>query len=274
MTRDTVRNTLRSSGWTLLAVLVLLTAVTTASAAGETTVRLAAEDRVTVSGTTTVDVVVDAADGGVGAYNVTLAVADPATAEITGIELHGDPAEETARTAVAADGSSATAVAALADTNDTGSVPIVTVTLRGVEAGATDLDLTVTALGDERGHSYTTDARGAELTVGAGSSGGGGGGGGGSSAGAGDAEPTERPTAGTTETGEQPTERPDGDASGEDDADGTATPDSPSTTPTERSTTASGTPERTETTSSAPGFGLTVALVALLTAALLLRRDR
>lgn len=254
MTRDR-RNTIRSSGWTLLAVLLVLAAATTASAAGETTVRLAAEDRVTVSGTTTVDIVVDAADGGVGAYNVTLAIADPTTAEVVGVELHGDPAEQTARTAVAADGSSATAVAALADTNDTGSVPIVTVTLRGVEAGTTDLDLTVTALGDEQGHSYTTDARGAELTVGSGSAGGGG------SAGAGEAQPTERPEG----TDAQPTESPDGDATGEDDTDGTATP-----TPTA----ASETTERAETTSSAPGFGAAAALLALLTAALALRREQ
>lgn len=45
--------------------------------------------------------------------------------------------------------------AALADTADTGSVTIATITLRHEAAGTSDVSLTVDALGTEAGQSYT-----------------------------------------------------------------------------------------------------------------------
>lgn len=167
MDEHTVQDTLGSGGRvvTLVAVATLVICVATAAAAGPTTVRLAANESVTVSQTTTVDVVVEDVDGGVGAYNVSVAVNDPSIARITDVELKGDPSEETRRVTLADDGSSATMVAALADTADTGRVTIATVTVRGEAVGSTPLDLTVTALGDERGRSYTPEAEATSLTI-------------------------------------------------------------------------------------------------------------
>ncbi|WP_251343662.1 hypothetical protein [Haloplanus halophilus] len=167
MNRDTACDLLTGRGPRLAAVVVvtLLVAAATVGAAGATTVRLAAADDVAVSETTTVDVVVDDASGGVGAYNVTVALTDPSIASITNVELLGDPSARTSRVDLAADGSSATMVAALTNTADTGDVTIARVTLRGDGPGSTGLDLTVAALGDERGDSYTTDARATNLTV-------------------------------------------------------------------------------------------------------------
>jgi hypothetical protein len=167
MNRHTVRDLLTGHGRRLgtVVVVMLLVAVATAGAAGATTVRLASTDDVPVSETTTVDVVVDDADGGVGAYNVTVALTNPSVASITDVELLGNPSAETSRVDIAGDGSSTTMVAALMDTADTGDVTIAKVTLRGDGPGSTDLELRVAALGDERGNSYTTDSEPTSLTV-------------------------------------------------------------------------------------------------------------
>lgn len=151
-----------------LAVVVLLTlvvAVTAGGAAGSTTVRVTAEDSVAVSETTTVDVVVDDADHGVGALNVTVALANPTVANITDVELKGNPSEKTSLVRIAPDGSSVTMIAALMDTEETGAVTIASVTVRAEHAGTTDVNLTVSALGDERGHSYVTASKDTRLTV-------------------------------------------------------------------------------------------------------------
>lgn len=51
------------------------------------------------------------------------------------------------------------------DTDDTGSVTIATISVRGEAVGDMDLELTVSALGDENGNSYSTTASGTELVV-------------------------------------------------------------------------------------------------------------
>jgi hypothetical protein len=120
---------------------------------------------VDVGETTTFDVVVSNADGGVGAYNVTVGVADSSVASITDVELGGDPAF----TDTFGSGDATTVRAAGADTADTGEVSILTVTVEGVENGTTDVTVDVNALGTEAGVNYAVpQATGATLTVGTG----------------------------------------------------------------------------------------------------------
>jgi hypothetical protein len=120
---------------------------------------------VDVGDTTTVDVVVDSADGGVGAYNVTVGLADGSVASITDVEFGGDPG--VSETFGPADAT--TARAALADTDDTGSVTVLTVTIEGLSAGTTDVTVDVNALGTEDGINYAVpQTSGATLTVGEG----------------------------------------------------------------------------------------------------------
>ncbi|MGM0592622.1 MAG: dockerin type I domain-containing protein, partial [Halobacteriota archaeon] len=110
--------------------------------------------------------VVDDADGGVGAYEATVEVADPSVATITDVEVHGGAGSNLVEVDIAADGSSVEITAATMDTDDTGSVPIATITVEGGAAGSTDLTPTVDALGDEQGTSYAvTGTTGASLTV-------------------------------------------------------------------------------------------------------------
>jgi hypothetical protein len=125
-----------------------------------------ADASVDVGDTTTVDVVVDSAAGGVGAYNVTVALSDPSVASITDVEFGGDPG--LTETPVDTD-STVTARAALADTDQSGAVTILTVTLEGVADGTTDVTVDVNALGTEAGVNYAVpQTTGATLTVGEG----------------------------------------------------------------------------------------------------------
>jgi hypothetical protein len=120
----------------------------------------------TVGGTTTYDLVVDTADGGVGAYTATVTVDDPSVATITDVQLLGSPAEQTTSVDIASDGSSVTIDAALMNTANTGSVTVATITVEGESAGTTSLSPSVSALGTENGNSYAiTGTNGASLTV-------------------------------------------------------------------------------------------------------------
>ncbi|EJN58504.1 PKD domain-containing protein [Halogranum rubrum] len=115
---------------------------------------------------TAFDVVVQNANGGVGAYDFTVTVDDPNVAAITDVQLQGSPSSQTSDVTIADDGSSVDVVAALADTDDTGAVTIATITVEGERDGETDLSLDVEAVGTEAGASYTvTEATGATLTV-------------------------------------------------------------------------------------------------------------
>ncbi|WP_373188865.1 hypothetical protein [Halolamina sp.] len=133
----------------------------------ETAVSLKPNSVTATSGeTTTYDVVVDTANGGVGAYNFIVSIADPSVASISDVTVGGNPSEQTTDVSIADDGASTDVTAVLADTNDTGSVTIATVTIQGDEGGTSDIGLTVDALGTESGESYTvTETAGASITV-------------------------------------------------------------------------------------------------------------
>ncbi|RLM89321.1 PKD domain-containing protein [Halobellus sp. Atlit-38R] len=137
------------------------------SDAPETSVSLSpANGETFVGGTTTYELVVDDAQGGVGAYEATVSLDDPSVGSITDVSLQGSPAGQTTNVDVASDGSSVAIDAALMDTADSGSVPVATITVQGNAAGATDLSASVSALGNEAGNSYTvTGTQGASLSV-------------------------------------------------------------------------------------------------------------
>ena len=115
-------------------------------------------------GTTTFDVVVANASGGVGAHNTTVSVADPTVARITDVQLAGAPGVQDVT--VAGDNASVDIDAALMDTNDTGPVAVATVTIEANASGTTAVDLAVSALGNETGTDYVVnDTASASLTV-------------------------------------------------------------------------------------------------------------
>jgi hypothetical protein len=128
-------------------------------------VRLAAAEEPTAVGeTTTVAVVVESADGGVGAYDLTVAVEDPDVASVVDVAVAGGPGARDV--GVAPDGSNASVRAALMDTDDAGEVTVATVTVRGESVGSADLGVSVETLGDERGRAYAVTAeRGASVAV-------------------------------------------------------------------------------------------------------------
>jgi len=121
------------------------------------------DDLVAVNGTTTYDVVVENADGGVGAYSLALSVDDGAIATIADVSADEDAMSDVQ---VSADGSSATADVALLDTEQTGSVTVATVTVAGEADGEADIGLEMSSLGTESGDAYNVTAEnGATLTV-------------------------------------------------------------------------------------------------------------
>ncbi|MDQ2054593.1 PKD domain-containing protein [Halobellus sp. H-GB7] len=133
----------------------------------ETSVSLSpANGESSVGGTTTYELVVDDAEGGVGAYTATVSVDDPSVGSITDVELQGNPAEETSEANIAADGSSVAIDAALMNTADSGSVVVATITVQGEAAGSTSLSTAVEAIADEDATTYAvTGTNGASLTV-------------------------------------------------------------------------------------------------------------
>jgi hypothetical protein len=129
----------------------------------ETELTLSPVDQTVTSGsTTTVDVVVDSADGGVGAGTFAVSVDDPSVAFITDAEVQNGPMDQFVQSSIAADGGSATVEYATADTADSGSVPVVTLTLEGATTGSTSVSIDDATLYDETGAPYvvtgTSDA--------------------------------------------------------------------------------------------------------------------
>jgi hypothetical protein len=125
--------------------------------AGETSVELVGTDSdgtIGIAGSNTYDVVVTNADGGVGAFALTVSSSDASTATVTDATIVPDPVSGETTTEVEVTDSSATLEAALLDTADSGSVTIGTVTLTGAGAGTASVDLSVNALGNEAGDSY------------------------------------------------------------------------------------------------------------------------
>ncbi|MFB6228801.1 MAG: hypothetical protein ABEH88_09625, partial [Halobacteriales archaeon] len=136
----------------VLSVVTVLTLP--AGAAGQTAVSLSPDStQVDVSNTTTFDVVVESADGGVGAHTTEVSLTDSSVAEITDVQLAGGPGlSDVSR---ASDNSSVNIDAGLMDTADTGTVTIASITVEGLANGTTGLNLSVSALGDEGGTDYT-----------------------------------------------------------------------------------------------------------------------
>jgi hypothetical protein len=137
--------------------------------AGETTVSLEPADQQTAVGaTTTYNVVVDNAAGGVGAGEVAVSVGDTGIATIEDVTLLNGAAGES----VTITDSAAQFDYFGADTADTGSVTIATVTVAGVGDGTTSLSIGPTdgngevLLFDESGTGYdVTGTNGATLEV-------------------------------------------------------------------------------------------------------------
>ena len=107
-----------------------------------------------VGETTTFDIVVDTVDGGVGAYNFTVNLTEGSVARITDVEFRGEPSKTET---VASSSSSITISAADADTVDSGSVTILTVTVEGVADGYTALEFESNSLETEGGVPYDAD---------------------------------------------------------------------------------------------------------------------
>lgn len=227
----------------LAVILVLFAFSGSAVAAGNTSVELSpASDEIATDSTTTMDIVVTNASGGVGAVNVTVSLSPSDVATITDISLDDSAYSVEIRTN--ADNTSATIIGFGLDTNDSGSVVVGTVTVRGDATGTTDISMQVNALGDESGADYAvTSVDGASISVISSSDGGGGSGGGGG-----------KTTTSTTLTTNEPTT--------------TASTDTPTTSTTTEnpiSTTA------TQTTGSqASGFGFLGSLIAFTSAIALL----
>ncbi len=118
--------------------LVVPAAAAPAAAAGATSVSIAPTDAsVDVGESTTFEVVVDDAQGGVGAAEIGVAV-DGGVAEITGVEVLGSGSQAVD---IADDGSSVDVEYAFRDTADSGSVTVAEVTVEGVSDGETDVSL-------------------------------------------------------------------------------------------------------------------------------------
>lgn len=166
MSRNTEARLTASPGTVLVIVsLLALAPVAAVSAAGGTAVGLSpTTDRTEVGETTTFDVVVASASGGVGAYSANITLVDSSVASITNVDVSGDP--EIKNVDVSEDGGSVRIEAALMNTSDTGTVTIATITVEGETTGASAVTLSVAELGDEDGNAYTvTDTSDATLNV-------------------------------------------------------------------------------------------------------------
>lgn len=138
-----------------LALIILLSTVAfaaPASAAGSTDISLnPAEETTEVGQTTTFDIVVENAQGGVGAFSGSVALENTNAANIVDAEVLGNPDFLN----ISGDGDEISMVAAGMNTGDTGSVTVARVTIKGVNGGDTGVNLKMNALGDEAGESYT-----------------------------------------------------------------------------------------------------------------------
>ncbi|WP_188853729.1 hypothetical protein [Haloarcula argentinensis] len=197
-------------------------------------------DTVAVGNTTTVDIVVTSATDGVGSLDIDIASTNGSVATISNTTVGGNP--DTVQSSQ--DANSVRVAATGMDTADSGSTPVVSVTLTGEAVGTSDVDLTVAAVGDESGNAYNvTSVRAGTLTVESGNDT--------------TTTPTETPTPTPTPT-ETPTEadssnsgdsNDDDDDGDDDDSDSSSSSDSGDTaTPTDTPTVTEPTPNDTPTT--------------------------
>ena len=145
------------------AVLVALTAAGVVAGAGTTAVAVQPDTAALDEGSeTSVDIVVESADGGVGSIDLELALGDGAVADLTNVSVAGAPSTVD----TSGDEDSVRIAATGMDTADTGSLTVATVTIAGQSGGTSTLDLTVSAIGDESGTAYdVSDTGGGDLTV-------------------------------------------------------------------------------------------------------------
>jgi hypothetical protein len=157
----------------VVSLAVLSVTAPLAAAAGGTTMSIVAtNDSISPGETTTVDVVVNDVDGGAGAAEFRVSVADATVAKLTDVTVLGSGrVVET----VADDGSWIDVKYAFADTADAGSVVVAEVTVEGVGDGSTDITLEpaagndATVVYDEAGTGYrVTGTDGVRLSVGSG----------------------------------------------------------------------------------------------------------
>ncbi|WP_058991343.1 hypothetical protein [Haloarcula sp. CBA1127] len=200
-------------------------------------------DTVAVGNTTTVDIVVTSATDGVGSLDIDIASTNGSVATVSNTTVAGNP--ETVQSSQEAN--SVRVAATGMDTADSGSAPVVSVTLTGEAVGTSDIDLTVAAVGDESGNAYNvTSVRAGTLTVESGND---------------TTTPTETPTPTPTET---PTGTPteadsssssdssdDDDDSGDNDSDSSSSDSGDTVTPTDTPTVTETTPSDTPTTTTA-----------------------
>ena len=150
-----------------MAILVVLSIISViiggAAASGTTPVALSPYDGPAEPGTTIeYEIVVENATGGVGSVNATVATNDTSVVRIENISTRREATFT--RSDVAAD--QATLAATGMDTLDSGPVTVATVTVVTDDPGYAALSLSVTALGDEEGRSYTvSETEGRVLAV-------------------------------------------------------------------------------------------------------------
>jgi hypothetical protein len=172
---DNNTNRFRQTISVAVAALVVLSMGTgVATAAGNTDLSVTLETETLASGqTTTVSVVLDSTNGGVGSGQLQVSLTDPSVAEITDITVGSSPAFKS-DPIFAQDDSSVQASYIGDTTSQTGPVTVAEVTIEATAEGSTGIEISgppdiadgALTFGDQSGQSYTIDNIGsATLTV-------------------------------------------------------------------------------------------------------------
>jgi uncharacterized membrane protein len=156
----------------LVAVAVALSATAGfAGAAATTDLTVSTTDDTIAPGeTTTVEIAVANADGGVGAAELGVELSDPGVGTITDVTIPNSPGNTD--NSITGGGAAADVEYAFANSSDTGSVTIVAVTVQAASAGTTDINIVNNSqtgnlvVFDEEGAGYSfNDVGSATLTV-------------------------------------------------------------------------------------------------------------
>ncbi|WP_197409726.1 hypothetical protein, partial [Haloferax profundi] len=120
--------------------------------------------KLSVGESTTFDVVIDDADGGINAVSAIVNVTNTSVATVENATVIANGAQST--TDITTTNESVHINATGLETNQTGSVTIATVQIRGVSAGSSNVALDIESLTNESGIEYTvTDESNASVTV-------------------------------------------------------------------------------------------------------------
>lgn len=112
---------------------------------------------------TTVDIVIDDADGGIDSFDATVNVSNTSVAAIQNATFVAGGSNAT--TTITTTNESVHFNASQLETTQSGSVTIATVTLSGVSTGATDLTVSVESMTNSTGANYSIDETGTTLNV-------------------------------------------------------------------------------------------------------------